>query len=105
MSVDLASWTLEQFTLYALMLVRVAALFSVAPILGNASIPAQVKAAMAMVITLLLYLAFKAGHPGVYPVPGNIFALAGAVGGLVQALHDGGQFREGQAEKRLRAPF
>ena len=81
MSVDLASWTLEQFTLYALMLVRVAALFSVAPILGNASIPTQVKAAMAMVITLLLYLAFKAGHPGVYPVPGNIFALAGAVGG------------------------
>lgn len=78
---DLASWSLEQFTLYALMLVRVSVLFSVAPILGNASIPTQVKAAIAMVFTLLLYLAFKGGHPGTYPVPGNIFELTGAVCG------------------------
>lgn len=78
---DLASWTLQQFTLYGLMLVRVSVLFSVAPILGNASIPVQVKAACALVITLLLYMAFKAGHAGTYPVPGNIFELAGAVAG------------------------
>ena len=77
---DLASWTLEQFTVYALMLVRVSVLFSSAPILGNANIPTQVKAAAALVITLLLYLAFKGGN-GVYPVPGNIFELAGAVAG------------------------
>ncbi|MGH7443008.1 MAG: flagellar biosynthetic protein FliR, partial [bacterium] len=76
----MASWTMQQFTLYGLMLVRVAVLFSVAPILGNASIPTQVKAAAAMVFTLLLYLAFKAGH-GTYVVPTNIFELAGAVGG------------------------
>lgn len=77
---DLATWTVQQFTLYGLMLVRVSVLFSSAPILGNASIPVQVKAASALVITLLLYLAFKGGA-GVYPAPANIFELGGAVAG------------------------
>ncbi len=77
---DFAAWSVSQFTLYALMLVRVATLFSVAPILGNAAIPVQVKAAASMVVTLLLFLAFRGGH-GTYPVPGNILSLASAVGG------------------------
>jgi flagellar biosynthetic protein FliR len=76
----LASWTMEQFTVYALMLVRVSVLFLSAPILGNVNIPAQVKAAMAMVITLVLYLALKGGHQAL-AVPGNVFELVGAVGG------------------------
>ena len=51
---DLAAWTVQQFTLYGLMLVRVSVLFSSAPILGNANISVQVKAAAALIITLLL---------------------------------------------------
>ncbi len=78
---DLASWGIEQFTLFGLMLVRVGVLFSVAPIFGNASIPVQVKAAMTLAITLLIYLAFKAGHPGTYPAPSNLLALTSAVAG------------------------
>ena len=75
---DLASWTVQQFTLYALMLVRVGMLFSVAPILGNARIPVQVKAAITLVITLLLYLAYEGGE-GAHAAPGNVFELLGAV--------------------------
>lgn len=82
MTTDVASWTLAQFTAYALMLIRVSVIFLSAPVLGNVRVPAQVKAAMAMVITLLLYLSLKNGQLS-RPVPTNIFQLASAAAGEV----------------------
>lgn len=84
MTADLANWTLEQFLAYALMLTRVGVLFVSAPVLGNARIPGQVKAGLAMVVTLLLYLSHKGGAATI-PVPGNVFELVGAVAGEVFA--------------------
>jgi flagellar biosynthetic protein FliR len=77
---DLAGWTLEQFTAFALMLIRVSVLFLSAPVLGNTRIPSQVKVALTLSITLLLYLSTQGGHLA-RPVPGNIFALASAAAG------------------------
>lgn len=82
MTTDLTSWTLEQFTAYALMLTRVSVIFLSAPVLGNTRIPNQVKIALAMVITLLLYLSLKGGQL-TRPVPANIFELASAAAGEV----------------------
>ena len=82
MTTDLTSWTLEQFTAYALMLTRVSVIFLSAPVLGNTRIPMQVKIALSMVITLLLYLSLRDGQLA-RPAPANIFALASAAAGEV----------------------
>ncbi len=82
MTTDLANWTLAQFTAYGLMLVRVSVVLITAPVLGNARVPGQVKAALALALTLLLYLA---SGPRTLPEPANIFALAAAIGGEVFA--------------------
>lgn len=84
MTTDLASWTLEQFMAYGLMLVRVGVLFLTAPVLGNTRIPGQVKIALSMVITLLLFLSYKGGAAAL-PAPNNVFQLVGAVAGEVFA--------------------
>lgn len=81
-AVDLANWTLAQFLGFGLMLVRVSVVLLTAPVLGNARIPGQVKAALALGLTLLLYLAAR---PAALPEPGNILALASAVGGEIFA--------------------
>lgn len=80
MNPDLANWTVAQFTFFALMLTRVSVLFATAPVLGNARIPGQVKIALSLVITLLLYLGYRGGA-GKAAVPTNVFQLAGAVAG------------------------
>ena len=80
MNLDLSSWTLEQFTAFALMLIRVSVLFVTAPVLGNARVPNQLKIALSLVITLLLYLSMRGGHM-THPVPNNIFSLASAAAG------------------------
>ena len=80
MTPDLANWTLEQFTAFALMLVRVSVLFISAPVLGNARIPNQLKIGISMMITLVLYLSIHGGHLS-QPVPANIFALTSAIAG------------------------
>lgn len=77
---DLTAWTLNQFTAFALMLVRVSVLFASAPVFGNARIPGAVKAAASLAITLLLYLGQPAARAS-FQAPGNIFELAGAVAG------------------------
>ena len=82
MTADLTSWTMGQFTAYALMLVRVSVIFLSAPVLGNTRIPSQVKVALAMVITLLLYLSLHGGQLS-RPAPANVFALASATAGEV----------------------
>jgi flagellar biosynthetic protein FliR len=79
-STDLASWTMEQFTLFALMLTRVSVLFLTAPVLGNSRVPAQVKIAVSLVITLLLYLSFHGGE-ATTKVPANVFELVTAIMG------------------------
>jgi flagellar biosynthetic protein FliR len=84
MTTDLASWTLEQFLAYGLMLVRVSVLFVTAPVLGNTRIPGQVKAALSMAVTLLLYLSYRGGGATI-TAPTNVFQLVGAVGGEVFA--------------------
>jgi flagellar biosynthetic protein FliR len=80
MNPDLSAWTLEQFTAFALMLIRVSVLFISAPVIGNARVPNQLKVALSLVVTLLLYLSLKGGHLS-RPVPANIFALASAAAG------------------------
>ena len=82
MTLDLASWTLEQFVAFALMLVRVSVIFLSAPVLGNTRIPNQVKIALSLCVTLLLYLSMKGGQL-THAVPSNIFALASATAGEV----------------------
>jgi flagellar biosynthetic protein FliR len=79
---DLANWTLAQFLAYGLMLIRVSVVILTAPVLGNTRVPGQVKAALALSLTLLLYLA---APPRALPEPGNVLALASAVGGEVFA--------------------
>ena len=79
MTTDLASWTVEQFVAFALMLTRVSVLFLSAPVLGNTRVPNQVKIALSLVITLLMYLS-KGGHM-TRPVPANIFEMSSAVAG------------------------
>jgi flagellar biosynthetic protein FliR len=64
-----------------MMLVRVGTVLLTAPVLGNARIPAAVKAAFALVLTLLLYLA--GGGPRRLPEPGNVLSLAAAIGGEI----------------------
>jgi flagellar biosynthetic protein FliR len=79
---DLAQWTLSQFSAFALMLIRVSVVMVTAPILGNTRIPTQVKIALALVITLLLYLTV---HPAPLAEPRNVLSLAGAVAGEIFA--------------------
>jgi flagellar biosynthetic protein FliR len=79
-STDLANWTLEQFTLFGLMLTRVSVLFITAPVLGNARIPNQVKIALSLVVTLLLYLCYRSGE-ATFQAPANVFQLGGAIAG------------------------
>jgi flagellar biosynthesis protein FliR len=67
---DLANWTLAQFLAYGLMLVRVSVVILTAPVLGNTRIPGQVKAALALSLTLLLYLA---APPRALPEPYLLF--------------------------------
>jgi flagellar biosynthetic protein FliR len=62
------------------MLIRVSVLFISAPVIGNARVPSQLKIALSLIVTLLLYLSMKGGHL-TRPVPGNIFALASAAAG------------------------
>ncbi len=80
MTPDLANWTLEQFTAFALMLVRVSVLFISAPVLGNARIPNQLQIGITMMITLVLYLSLKGGHMA-HPVPANVFSPGQRRGG------------------------
>src|SRR5262245_16369886 len=80
MNADLGAWTLQQFTAFALMAIRVSVLFLSAPVLGNARVPGQIKAAMTLCVTLLLYLSLQGGALRV-AVPGNVFALAAAAAG------------------------
>jgi flagellar biosynthetic protein FliR len=80
MNPDLANWTLEQFTVFGLMLTRVSVLFISAPVLGNARIPNQVKIALSLAVTLLLYLTYKGGNAAM-AVPSNVFELSGAIAG------------------------
>jgi flagellar biosynthetic protein FliR len=82
MNPDLASWTAEQFVVFALMLTRVSVLVLSAPVLGNVRVPNQVKAGLSMVLTLLLYLTYKGGHTHM-DVPTNILELTAAVMGEV----------------------
>ena len=79
---DLEHATVAQAQVFVLMLARVGTLFMTAPVLGNARIPAQVKAGLALVITLLLLMSLNAGG---LQVPeravGNIFMLLSSVAG------------------------
>jgi flagellar biosynthetic protein FliR len=82
MNPNLASWTAEQFTVFALMLTRVSVLILSAPVLGNVRVPNQVKAGLSLVLTLLLYLSYKGGQARMV-VPTNIFEMTAAVMGEV----------------------
>jgi flagellar biosynthetic protein FliR len=62
------------------MLTRVSVLFITAPVLGNARIPNQVKIALSLVVTLLLYLCYRSGE-ATFQAPANVFQLGGAIAG------------------------
>ena len=68
-----------QIQTFGLVLMRVASLFLVAPVLGNARIPNQIKIGIVLTISLLLVLAGpQIENRALY---GNIFDLLGAIAG------------------------
>ena len=57
---DLASASIEEAQAFVLILVRVGTLFMIAPILGHARVPLTVKAALALLVSLLILMALNA---------------------------------------------
>jgi flagellar biosynthetic protein FliR len=76
MTVDVFNLTFRQVETFALILTRVSALFTVAPVFGNSNIPIQVKAGAVGLISLLLFLTIP---PMSLPVSPDTLTLAGRV--------------------------
>jgi len=76
MTVDVFGLTFRQVETFALILTRVSALFTVAPVFGNSNIPVQVKAGAIGLISLILALSMP---PMALPVSPDTLTLAGRV--------------------------
>ncbi len=85
---DLLNWIMEHYAVFGLVLTRVAALLFLMPVFSSTTLPMQVKAAMVLVISLMLtpVVPWNAGMMPASPLGYLLLAVTELMAGMTLAL-------------------